>query len=95
MDDAVRGALEPALSEIGATRQVGDDEAVWFIRHLRVEVTVNAASGREHIARSLATGIGTALVRAMKAGSDGDNIVRFESRAAHLARFLRDLARVP
>jgi len=93
LDEAIRGALGTSRVEMGQRWSMEDQEPVWFIRRLVVEVSVNAALAREHVAYSLTSGIVTALARVMKDGSDGDNVVRFESRAAHLARFLADLAR--
>jgi hypothetical protein len=77
-------ALSPLLSQ-GAG-------GLWLIRHLEVEVDVNAAWEREVLARVWAREIVRALSAMLRDGEDSVNVLWFPDHAAYLARFLVDVA---
>ena len=63
-----------------------------MIRQLEIQVDVNAAWERESLTRAWARQIARELGAVMHDGGDGENVVRFPTRAAFLARFLIDAA---
>src|ERR1044072_1618756 len=93
IDDAVaQHLLGQTLSQALANFFSETDESVWLIRRLELNVTVNAAWEREQLTRVIAAQITRMLGAALQDESGDGNVVRFPSRAAYLARFLRDVA---
>lgn len=92
LDEALSKSVAAALAS-SAARLFGDsDESIWLVRRLDVNVDVNAEWGREHIAATWASAMAQALARDLREGADAHNCIRFPTRAAYLASFLRDLA---
>jgi hypothetical protein len=82
--DAIRGAL--------ARRVDGADESVWIVRRLELPVVVRADVEPDILAAALAHTLARALDVTLVGDGDGANAIRFESPAAHLSRFVYDVA---
>lgn len=68
--------------------------SVWFIRRLELALTLDARPGDiDQVGESWGEHLAAVVVRALAAGPDGDNIVRFEAREHFLAAFVLDAAR--
>lgn len=92
LDEAFTKSVAEALAS-SASRLFGDsDESIWLVRRLDVSVDVNAEWGREHIAAAWAAEVARTLARDLREDADAHNCIRFPTRAAYLASFLRDLA---
>jgi hypothetical protein len=81
-------ALDAALAQTGAS----DEDVVWRIRHLALDVSVNAKWDDRQLARAWAMQLARAVRRAIEKGGDGITVVRFGGRAAYLASFVREVA---
>lgn len=92
LDDAVTHGLAQTLAHALAPWFSKSDASIWLIRQLDVELDVNAGLGEELVTRTWATQIARSAAVSVQAGSDGENVMGFPSRAAYLARFLADLA---
>jgi hypothetical protein len=92
LDEAAAKSLPFVLSLILSRWSSAKDPSIWFIRRLDLDVDVNVAWDREKLAKSWASAIAGALAAQIEGNSDGENVVRFESRSALLASFLDDLA---
>jgi hypothetical protein len=92
LHDALTGHLVAALATALDAAGTPTDDAVWQIRELRVELSVNADWNAELLAREWAERLTRAVLRAIKMGGDGVTVVRFPTRAAFLAAFIRDAA---
>ncbi len=92
LDDVVIPALESAVSALGPQLVSGRESEVWLIRQLEIEVDVNAAWGRDELARQWGWQIARRLFEALRDGGDGQEVIRFPNRAAYLAHFVADLA---
>lgn len=87
MDDIVTDYLKEAL---GKTLSSPAD-AVWFIKRLDVDLSMNTKWPPEIAARVWADSISRAVAAIQKDGAISDNVVRFDDRAAYVAQFLVDL----
>lgn len=87
MDDIVTDYLREALGKTFAS----PEDAVWFIRRLDVDLSMNTKWPPEVAARVWADSISRAVAAVQKAGVITENVVRFDDRAAYLAQFLVDL----
>jgi len=93
LDDAVaRHLLGQTLSHALANFFSEEDESVWLIRRLELNLAVNAAWEREQLTGVFAAQIARVLGAALQDDAGDGNVVRFPNRAAYLARFLRDVA---
>ncbi|MBV9927300.1 MAG: hypothetical protein JOZ96_19940 [Acidobacteria bacterium] len=92
LDDALSKGLRDALAATASRLFSEADESVWLVRRLDVSLDVNAAWGREAIAASWASEAARALGRDLREDGDARNVIRFPTRAAYLASFLRDLS---
>lgn len=92
LDKAVTRDLAQTLTTALAPWFSRSDASVWLIRRLEVELDVNAGLGEELVTRTWAAQIARSAAVSVQAGSDGENVMGFSSRAAYLARFLADLA---
>ncbi len=90
LDPIFREALSRELKELLGGQAEGD--AVWLIRRLDVDLSVNLAWEETRLARVCGVTVARTLLRTLVQGPDGNNVTRFESRAAYLAAFLSDLA---
>lgn len=92
LDAATGAVLRDVLASALFEHFAPADETIWFIRRLDIDLAVNADWDRDVLARVWAATISRALADAITAGPDGVNVVRFSSRAHHVAHFLRDVA---
>jgi hypothetical protein len=93
IDEAMtRRQLAQTLSTIFSSWFSEGDPSVWLIRRLEIDIAVNAATVREHLTRSITRQIARTLGAVLQGAEDSENVMRFPNRAAHLARFLLDLA---
>lgn len=91
MHDALATHLGDALGA-AFERTVAHDDAVWRIRHLTLDVSVNACWDAPSLARAWAAKLAQAVHRAIETGGDGVTVVRFDSDASYLASFLIEVA---
>ena len=68
------------------------DPAVWFVRSLAVDVSVDTGWEADRLSEMWAAQVARSLGRRLAHGDDGAEVLRFPDRAAWLAQFLRDLA---
>jgi hypothetical protein len=90
LDGLARGPVAEALA--AALDQVfADDPAVYVIRRLRVDCTmqVAGAGGDTDLARRWAGRLARAIVRMVHQEHDSSNVQRFADEADHLAAFVR------
>ena len=92
LDEALMHQLAQTLAAIFASWFSDTDSSIWVIRQLAIQVDVNAAWERESLTHVWARQIARELGMVMHEGGDGENVVRFPTRAAFLARFLIDAA---
>ncbi|NOT54931.1 MAG: hypothetical protein HOP18_10025 [Deltaproteobacteria bacterium] len=92
LDEALTHQLAQTLSATFASWFSDTDPSIWVIRQLEINVDVNTAWERESLTRPWAQQIARELGAVMHDGEDRENVVRFPTRAAFLARFLIDAA---
>jgi hypothetical protein len=92
LDEAVAKNLPETLSTFVSRWFSDTDSTLWLVRRLEAKIEVNAAWEREQLARCWAAEVARTMAIALQAGGDGQNVLRFDSRAAYLAQFLVDLA---
>jgi hypothetical protein len=91
LDGIVRRGIAGQVEAMLGTLARGDDRSVWVIRRLSCNCVVNAAWDDDRIAKAWARRLVYALALELAAGGS-DDIIRFDSPAAQLARFIADLA---
>lgn len=92
LDEAMRQEFGQTLAAAFAPWFARHDDSIWFVRRLEFAADVNAAWGREQIARSMTQQTARSLSAVLSEDAiDGENILRFPNRAAYLAHFLMDL----
>jgi hypothetical protein len=67
-----------------------NDDTVWVIRRLEMEVVLDLAWSRDASGRHWARAFGSALTACLGRG-EGGSVLRFRDQASYAARFLRDL----
>src|SRR5216684_8262880 len=90
----VRAIIEDEmLAELETCLEVAlrDDRSVYVIRRAQCELTLGRMT-REETARRAATRFAQSIVKTITDGPS-DGVVRFDSEAAYLARFVTDLLR--
>jgi hypothetical protein len=92
LDEAATKDLAGALSTALERLFPASDPGVLLIRRLEIDVDVNAAWEGDQLARCWAKQIIRSLDVIQQDETDGENVLRFASRTAYLARFLLDLA---
>lgn len=92
MHDALSTHLPDALAAVFAATAAPHDDAVWRIRRLTLDLTVNARWDPLLLARAWAARLVHAVRRAMQSGGDGVVVMRWASPAAYLASFVREAA---
>lgn len=92
LDEGLSRNLTEALSAAFSSWFSENDESVWLIRQMKIEVVVNVAWERDKFTRVMTMQIGRVLGAILQGGEDSGNVMRFPNRAAYLARFLADLA---
>ena len=91
LDRIMRTTLAPACARRLAPLLVNDG-AVWFIRRLDVDATVDLSlPDEEAIVELWAERIAGRIGRLLGEGIGGDDVVRFADRAAYVARFFEDI----
>ncbi|MBB3219825.1 hypothetical protein [Pseudoduganella umbonata] len=91
LDAVVRRGIGERIGAMAAALARGDDRSVWVIRRLSVSCVVNSAWDDDRIAGAWARRLVYALALELAAGGT-DGVIRFDSPAAQLARFIADLA---
>jgi len=92
LDDVVRRDVAAACARRFGPLSDDADPSVWFVRHLAVDISVNAAWTPERLSEAWAAEVTRSLNRRLRHGDDGEEVLRFPNRAVWLAQFLRDLA---
>ncbi|HSF43579.1 MAG TPA: hypothetical protein VLT87_27545 [Thermoanaerobaculia bacterium] len=93
LDRLVAAELPRLLSSLLAPALPAGDPSLWLIRRLDVDLSCDlAAADDARLARAWAGEVGSALMRTLARGPDGETVLRFPDRASFLARFLTDLA---
>jgi hypothetical protein len=92
LDQAMSRDLPQMLEAVLEPWLGADDESLWLVRRLDLAVDVDVAWPRDRSARRWARQVAQELARALTDRSVGSGVIRFENRAAYLARFLADLA---
>ena len=94
LDEAVRRNLADTLRAALAPWLEREDESVWFVRRVEVDLDVNAGWDRQRIAKEWTTQIAQTLAHVVAVGRNGSGagVVWFPNRTTYLARFLADLA---
>jgi hypothetical protein len=90
LDVAAHKALPQALGPMFA-RAAPDDDALWFVRRLSLDLDLDASADVDDMGRHWARGLTSALLAELT-GEGGGNVVRFADRTEYLGRFLVDLA---
>ncbi|MDO9712892.1 hypothetical protein [Paracraurococcus lichenis] len=95
--DAVRGRMDAALAELArdlgaalAPLARGKAEGVWLLREVTLDNTLDTGLAPAEAGRRWAGALAAAIASRLDLSSDG--VMFFPDRAAHLARFLADLA---
>jgi hypothetical protein len=91
LDGVVGRGIAGEIESMAGALARGDDGWVWVVRRLSVNCVVNGAWDDDAIARAWAKRFVYALALELAAGAT-DGVIRFDSRAAQLARFIADLA---
>jgi len=91
LDDALSKTLPESLRVALSSWLSDDDPSIWFIRELNVNVDLNLDWNPDQVGKTWATQLVCKLATDLKE-DNAHGIVRFPSRAAYLASFLRDLA---
>lgn len=68
------------------------DDSIWIVRSIELAILTAADAPADALAASTVTALGHALGDALVGDGDGLNTIRFENRAAYLARFVTDAA---
>jgi hypothetical protein len=92
LDGAITDGLSQTLAAVLWGTAAGPDSGVWLIRRLPIDLDVNAGWERDVLRRALSERVARALADTIQGGADGQNVVWFPDRAAHLATFLADRA---
>jgi hypothetical protein len=90
LDDLAQGPVAEALAA-ALDQAFADDPAVYLIRRLRVDCTMQlaGAGGDTNLARRWAGRLARAIVRTVRQEHDSGNVQRFADEADHLAAFVR------
>ena len=95
LQDAVDGAVRRMLDRLPALLvdlPDADDDAVFVLRHVDIELQVDASWDSETIAARWVGATRAVLAAAMTTPDDGTSVRRFSGAAEHLAGFLVELA---
>ena len=92
LDEALTHQLAQTLATIFAPWFSDTDPSIWVIRQLAIQVDVNAAWEHESLTRAWARQVAQELGAVMQDEGDSENVVRFPTHVAFLARFLIDAA---
>jgi hypothetical protein len=85
LSDSLRSALSRWLDR--------DDDGLWVVRRLELELIVGAEVPADVLAAAISARVGRELGTSLRGDGDGVNAIRFPNRAAYLARLVDDLAR--
>jgi hypothetical protein len=96
--EAARGRLDAALAGLAAglgaglapLARDGQAKGLWLLRRVELDLTLDAALPPATLAATWSRALAGTIARALEPGADG--VAWFPDRAAHLARFLTDLA---
>jgi hypothetical protein len=93
LDSVAERQLARVCGQLLSQTLDADDPSVWLIRRMQTDLALSLDACDDdralHLwAHQIATGIARVIVR----GDDGQNVLRFESRAAYLAQFVSALA---
>src|SRR5436309_3105992 len=93
--DRLAGGALPGVLDEALDQALGDDPAVYVIRGLEARLVLDVGPGSTDagLARAWSRKLARAVVDAVAAGPDGENVVRFESQADYVAHFLAALLR--
>ncbi len=83
-DDIARSRLPDMLAVAFGERS--DDESVWVIRSLSLDLDLDPSQHDDDLAGEWAASLSRRLQRMMREG--GDDVVRFDNRAAHVAHYV-------
>jgi hypothetical protein len=89
---AVENHLAAALRGTLATWLDSDDESVWILRGVQLDVVTADDTPPDRLASVFASALGRALAGTLQGDGDGIDAIRFPNRTAYLARFVTDLA---
>lgn len=93
LDEVVTRRLADDCARLLSRALDPHDDSVWLIRRLDIELALDlGAADDDLIARAWAQRTAVSLARALAAGPDGTNVIRFPDAASHLAQFVLDLA---
>lgn len=87
---ALHTHLRDALVAAFAGAGTANDDSVWRIRSLALDMTINAQWDAQLLARAWAVQLAQAVRRTIARGGDGVLVMRWPSRAAYLASFVRE-----
>jgi hypothetical protein len=91
LDTVAETALRDALSATLYPYLDPSSEAIWFIRRLKLDLSVNAAWDKDRLARVWATQFAKELVTTIESDGEERDIIKFENRAAYIRQFFTDL----
>lgn len=92
LEHVLQTRLPDALAAALAELDDGDPEEVWVVRSMRADVIVSAElEDLDRLAAQWGRQLAQAIIARLRAGPGGD-VVRFSSRAEHLAEFVAALA---
>jgi len=91
-DAALRQHLPPVLRSAFGRWCDGDDESVWLVRRLDIDLAIGADWKSDQLSGAFTARIARGLARVLVGDGDGINAIRFAGPATHLARFLADAA---
>ena len=90
LDETVRKAVPAAVGFALSSCFSDNDSSVWFIRKLELDLDLNAGWDAQRQARAWAVRFARSLSWDLR--NEGNGIIRFASRSAHLSQFIVDLA---
>ncbi len=91
LDQVASTSLKHAIVVSLAEYLDPNSDAVWFIRHLELDVSVNASWDTDRLARVWATQVARALANCLESSGYDSNVVRFENPSAYVCQFLTDV----
>ncbi len=93
LDDLVTGDVAAICSQWLNSFAESSDSSVWLIRELSVDIALDVGRNEEsRVAEAWGKRLAVEIRQVIARGEEGDDVLRFPSRAAYLAQLVKDIS---
>ncbi len=93
LDDLVTGDVAAICSQSLNSFVESSDSSVWLIRELSVDIALDVGRNEEsRVAEAWGKRLAVEIRQVIARGEEGDDVLRFPSRAAYLAQLVKDIS---